>query len=94
MGFTLGDGKVVSYSPRERDVFAALLAANKAISTEKLSELVFKNDPKFHARTLINGAIRSLMKKVEANEEPFLILSTGRAGPNPMKVWIEKRTKR
>ena len=91
MDFTLSEEGVVSYSPRERDVFAALLKAGKAISTAKLSEIVFDNDPRFHARTLLGGALRSLMKKVEANNEPFAIVTTGRAGPNSMKVWIQKR---
>jgi len=92
MGFTLSNGRVVGYSPRERDVFAALVKADEAISTERLSEIVFSGDPRFHARTLLSGALRSLVKKVEANNEPFSIMTTGRAGPNSMKVWIQKRS--
>ena len=91
MVFTLSEDPFISYSPRERDIFAALLKAGKAISTEKLSELVFADSPRFHARTLLGGALRSLMKKIDANEEPFKVVTTGRAGPNSMKVWIEKR---
>jgi hypothetical protein len=42
-------------------------------------------------QNIVSVMLRSLMRKVVFNKEPFKIERSGRAGPNSSEVWIEDR---
>jgi hypothetical protein len=80
------------YSARERSVFKLLPKDGKRITTNQLVKLYYKNDSRqLNANANIVGVIRSLIRKVDVNKEPFRIQKSARAGPHPLEYWLEKR---
>lgn len=86
--------RYVKYSPTEQEIFRLLpRAESRKIDTETLTKKFYemrkvKNLP-YNGRIIVNGSVRSLMRKAVRNREPFKIMHTGRAGPHPAYVWIE-----
>ena len=91
MAFTLGNPDKVKYSPRELQIFKALPRDGDRVTTEALTKRVFGSKVPFHARTIIGGAVRSLGRKIDANGETFVLVTSGRAGPNSMEIWLVER---
>lgn len=84
----------VAYSEMEVELFNLLRRkADRTASTKWLTEQVYKNlgkEPPPSSRVNVAGAIRSLMKKVKENREPFRIVKTYRTGPHSTEVRIEE----
>ena len=77
MAYILSKNPKVRYSPTEQEVFRILAryAGNvkKLPTTQLVSWDLYGDagDLPFHADQIAGGAIRSLMRKLDANEEPF-----------------------
>jgi hypothetical protein len=65
------------------------------IDTTRLVELYWDGrELPPNARVAAMDCLRSLKRKVIANREPFRIITSDRAGPKPLDVWMEKPNKR
>jgi hypothetical protein len=94
--FTLR-GSVIKYSRGEQGIFALLPQSSSApLSSTDLTLLKYQKKAAipFNGRKIVIGLLASLKKKVEANDEPFRILSTPRAGPLPISFWVERKARR
>ncbi len=87
----------VSYSEAERRMFDLLpVGIKNAVTVQDLldskqesangAEAPFRS----HAMAGIRATIGNLSRKIEANEEPFRVMKSARAGPHPINFWIEK----
>lgn len=95
MDFTLSGDPPVRYSNQERVIFDALPKDGSRISSLELIGRVYKRgQTPFHARTIVVGCARSLLKKIEHNKEPFRLAKTKPAGPTPVQFWLEPRDDR
>ena len=83
----------VPYSKTERDTFAAV-SKTKFESTSRLLEKIHDGSPPFHGRNVLNALIRSLIRKMSANGEPFEIERSKRRGPHPMMIKIVRKNHR
>jgi hypothetical protein len=90
LAFTLsGNGRAIKYSDRERDIFRLLPQDGKTIDTNKLVQRYYRKQIPNHPGATIIGTMRSFMRKIERNKEPFRIKKSVRAGPYPIEFWIE-----
>lgn len=90
MRYALGKNGV-DYSPAERALFELLPVKPKRISSTELVTQRYGSEVPFHAQSIIRSTMDSLIRKIEANREPFRVLKTPRAGPKPTEFWLEKR---
>lgn len=82
----------VSYSPTEERLLGLLPARGKPITSEELAEQLYEpGTAPFNARASVAAMMRTLMRKVEHNEEPFRVMQADRSGPVPMSYWKERR---
>ncbi len=80
---------MINYSPSETRVLKLLRA--KPQSTIALCErYYYPQEPPFNGRVIVVGILSSLKRKAEINQDSFRIRKSERAGPNPIKFWIEK----
>jgi len=90
--FTLSPRPKTRYSIREKLIFDTIVDRYPDVLTTKdIIEIAFTTYGKFHVQNAVAVAIKSLTRKVEFNEEPFLVKTTSASGPKPMSVWIEVR---
>jgi len=97
LAFTLRDRTELRYSRGERGIFALLpQGGNEPLSSTDLTLRKYKKAAAipFNGRKIVIGLLASLKKKVEANDEPFRIMSTPRAGPLPISFWVERKARR
>lgn len=79
----------MKYSDREKSILALLPKGGKRINTVELMKKKYGKNVPFHGRIIIIGTLRSLMRKVVYNKEPFRIKKSERRGPHPIEFWIE-----
>ena len=85
--------KEVRFSPSEQRMLAILKRERKPIATTDLVPKFYKgreDGPPEHAVSTIVSVSRALEKKTLENEA-FRVRRSERAGPYPIKVWIEKK---
>ena len=88
--FTLSPRPKTRYSIREKLIFDTIVDRYpEVLTTKDIIEIAFTTYGKFHVQNAVAVAIKSLTRKVEFNEEPFLVKTTSASGPKPMSVWIE-----
>lgn len=78
------------YSHGQRTLFALLPKNGRSITTAELVRKR-KNWPVQFPAQGMSGAMRALMGKVAANDEPFRICKSYRAGPHQVRYWIETK---
>lgn len=80
----------MSFSPSEARVISILKATQGSrLTTAQLADRFYKKaDRPEHARVIIAGIVRSLVKKT-ARARDFKVRRSNRAGPHPIEVWIE-----
>jgi len=83
----------VHLSPSEERLLAILSHPRRTrpISTYELAERMYDNKPPEHARLFVGQLVRSLVKKtsIKSNGLPR-VMRSGRKGPFPMEVWVER----
>lgn len=81
----------VGYSPTEKRLLELLPANGRRVSTRQLADQLYKDTVQpWHAGIIVGTGMRSLIRKVTHNREPFRIKKTPRDGPNPIEFWREK----
>jgi hypothetical protein len=80
----------VRYSKTERELFKLLPPGGGRIDSIELTAKHYSGEAPFHGKTIVVGLINSLMRKLEANGEPFRICKTGLSGPKPIEFWLQK----
>lgn len=84
-------GEKIGYSDTELEVLKLL--SKKEISSAEIIDKHYSRGPRpFHARSIINGLLRSLSAKMEMNNEAVRLVKSKRNGPHPSRYWIEKQT--
>ena len=77
----------VRYSLGEQRIFALLKESPR--DSAEIADLYYGAEIPFHGRHIVIGLLAGLIKKTEANNEPFQIMKTKRAGPHPMAFWLK-----
>jgi len=83
----------VRFSPSEQRMLALLEEEDEPISTVDLAPKFYRGrrgGPPEHAVSTVVSVSKSLAKKTARNKE-FRVKRTERAGPYPIKIWLEKR---
>lgn len=88
---SLGAASKLPYSATERRMFDLIPKRGKIDTTVLVERYWNGREPPPNARVAAMDCLRSLKRKVIANREPFRIITSDRAGPKPLDVWIEKR---
>lgn len=80
----------MSYSPSETRVLEILKrAGGSKLTTAQLADRFYRNtDRPEHARVIITGIVRSLVKKT-ARAGDTKVKRSRRSGPHPIEVWME-----
>ncbi len=76
MAFTLSDEGKLKYSPSERLVFQILSHKPLSYSSTAIVTAFYKTKgqpPPYNSRAIVMGSVRSLVRKVELNKEPFIV---------------------
>lgn len=90
--------KAIKYSPSEQRILAMLPEGET--DTKTLTERFYggKDNIPINGQQIVYGLVRSLARKVEANNVWFIIDTSGRDGPYPMRVamkpnpnWSDKK---
>ena len=79
----------IKLSPGEQRLVKLLPASGKQIGTDALAMKFYsqRKEP-LNGRLVIVGMVRSLQKKIKTvKDPPFVICSTERSGPYPIKIW-------
>lgn len=88
---TTSKPKRQGYSPKEQQLLS-LLSTGKPLSSTELVERLYDNgDAPYYAHQSVNSLMRSLIKKVKHNSEPFIINKSAAAGPYPTNYSILER---
>lgn len=83
----------VRYSPTEFELLGLLKTVDQ-LDTHQLVEAFYKGkDKPWHAEIVIRKAMNSLIAKVAANRELFLIVQTRQIGRKPDLFRISRKTK-
>lgn len=70
------------YSDKEAKLL--VLLSKRAMSSSELTQKLYDGEEiPHHARESVTSMLRSLIKKVEINNEPFIITKTAQRGPYP-----------
>ncbi len=82
----------VRLSPGEERLAKLLPASGKRMNTHELTGLYYNQRTKpFNSRLVVVGLVRTLQQKIETvKNPPFIVRTSERAGPYPMKVWRER----
>jgi hypothetical protein len=71
---------------------ALLPASGQPVTTLELVDKFYKNkETPEHARIVIGGVVRSLVKKTARTRGGIKVRSSQRRGQFPMEVWIETK---
>jgi hypothetical protein len=87
----LNDNAEYSYSDRERELFSILIEGKRVDTIELSKKFYGKNPIPLNGSKIVFGAVAGLRRKIEANKEPFKIVSSKRSGPIPVSFWIEEK---
>jgi hypothetical protein len=89
--FKLSDpAPVVAYSESERKLFTLL--GSKPKTTTKLVESFYKDKKRpFFDQTAFRATISTFIRKVDANEEDFVVVKSPRRGPQPSTYALAQR---
>jgi hypothetical protein len=81
----------VKYSKAEQRLFKLLVAANgEPMDTNELARKFYRPSAvPLNGRTIVTGTLGKLVRKVKWNKELFRVMRSQRAGPHPLKVWVE-----
>lgn len=83
----------VPYSAAEQKALDAVRAASgRRVTTGELIAVIYGGAVPFHARQSVVGAMRSLIRKVTVNDEPFSVRQSPRQGPRSAEFWVEARS--
>jgi hypothetical protein len=84
----------MKYSSTERRMLAML--SEHPTSSDRLIDRWYKKESErpYNARGIVNAVIYSLIKKMNHNDEPFVIQRTPRSGPKPSSIWIARKKKK
>ena len=85
MAKKLSKGDKIKYSPMEQAIFSLLKEGSEIDTAQITKKFYARREIPFNARKIVSGALSTLRKKVEANEEPFEIVSSERSGSNSMR---------
>lgn len=92
---TAGSKSMMRYSGREQKFLALLPKDGSKISSTRIGDLFYGRATRpFHSRVIIIGVMRSLMRKVRHNREPFRVVKGPQSGPRPIEFWIERAGKK
>lgn len=82
-----------SYSPKETKLLR-LLSSGRPLTSKELSDRLYENDgAPYHAQSSVTALLRSLIRKVEYNGEPFVITKSTPSGPHPLLYSKKSRRK-
>jgi hypothetical protein len=83
----------IAYSPAEERLLKLIPRNGRRITTDKLTAMQYQHRQKpFNADAIVRATLRSLMKKVEFNQERYRIVKGPQRGPHTSEIWSEKRT--
>lgn len=90
MLYKLANNPQFKYSSAEKRLFSILSTTPK--DTLELADAFFANQerPLFY-REAINSALANMIRKVDANIEPFRIVKSRRRGPQPIEFHLAPR---
>ena len=84
--------KPIAYSPAEERLLKCIPSNGKRITTDQLTTLQYLHRQKpFNAESIVRATLRTLMSKVDYNQERYRIVKGPRRGPHPSQIWTEKR---
>jgi hypothetical protein len=75
-------------------MFSLIPRRGKIDTTDLVERYWDGREPPPNARVAAMDCLRSLKRKVIANREPFRIMTSQRAGPKPLDVWVENNKRR
>jgi hypothetical protein len=79
----------VRLSPSEKEVLGLIPKSGARVSTEWLAKRRYGADVPENGRVIISAIVRSLARKTK--NAAVRVRRTDRAGPNPIKVWVERK---
>jgi len=83
--------KKIKYSTMEIKLLG-LLSKGAVISSDELVNKLYKvGEVPYYARESVTATLRTLMRKIEHNKEPFIITKTSPGGPYPTRYQKLKR---
>ena len=77
-----------AYSPMELSLLN--LVGRSKVTTADLVESHYGRHKPYHAAIVVASTMRSLIRKVKANHEKFIIVGSKAAGPTLRQFWREK----
>ena len=77
-------------SPSEKAILTLIPKTGVRVSTKVLTARHYGRHPPFHARIVVAGVVRALVKKSKMISLGGRVRSTKRSGPHPIEVWWEK----
>jgi hypothetical protein len=84
--------KKKAYSESESRILNVLRAEpGRKMTTLELIDKTYSGNAPFNARQSIVGTMKGLARKIDVNGEKFTLKRTDRAGPVPLKFWLEDR---
>jgi hypothetical protein len=82
----------LKYSPSEQKLLNLIPLDGKRITTKELIARRYRGESlPFNAATITTGTLNSLIRKADHNRETFRVRKSGRKGPRPQEIWVEKR---
>lgn len=86
------------YSPSERKVFGLLVKMTRRSGRVTITDVAKKyyageEQIPINGPTVVRGVIATLAEKMRRNGEEVAIARTRRAGPDPVRYWLEPATR-
>lgn len=78
----------IAYTPNE-DRLLTILEIDKETDTRTIASKLYGRSPPRYAQNSVVSVLNNLTRKVRRNRERFRIRKSRRAGPHPIKFWIE-----
>jgi hypothetical protein len=79
----------MKYSDHEARLLALIPADGSEISSRRLADLMYGDDPPINAPQRTMAAINAVALKAARLREGFIIKKSTRRGPHPVQVWRE-----
>lgn len=90
MSYRLSDDPTVKYNDTDKRMFALVNEHPK--NTVELLAMYYQNrDRPFNVRETVIGILRTLARKIDANREPFQLVSSKRNGSIPIEWHLAPR---
>lgn len=90
MSYKLNEEARIRYNDTERKVFSIIAMDGEVNTTELVNKFYRRKTKPYHSREIMIGTIRSLMRKMQENEERWQIVKSKRTGPIPIKYTLRK----